>query len=133
MLVSSVIDASVLVDAVADRGARGDAARSAIAGASLAALDVTDAEILQALRGMWLRGELTDAGLLGAARDHASAPLARYPVRAFWPRILELRSNLSAYDAGYVALAEAIDAPLLTRDARLARAPGLRCEVVVLG
>ena len=46
-----------------------------------------------------------------------------------WPRAWELRTNLSAYDALYVALAEQLDAPLLSADARLARAPGPRCPV----
>jgi predicted nucleic acid-binding protein len=49
-----------------------------------------------------------------------------------WPRAWELRTNLSADDALYVALAEQLDAPLLTADARLAKAPGLRCPVEVL-
>jgi predicted nucleic acid-binding protein len=48
------------------------------------------------------------------------------------PRIWELRDNLSTYDAAYVALAEAMDTALLTGDARLARAPGIRCEVELL-
>jgi predicted nucleic acid-binding protein len=52
--------------------------------------------------------------------------------RSLWPRAWELRTNLSAYDALDVALAERLDAPLLTADARLARAPGLRCPVEVL-
>ena len=47
-------------------------------------------------------------------------------------RVWELRDNLSAYDAAYVALAEIIDCPLVTADARLSRAPGLRCAVTVL-
>lgn len=54
---------------------------------------------------------------------------AATPSRALWPRAWELRTNLSAYDALYVALAEQLNAPLLTADARLARAPGLRCVV----
>jgi hypothetical protein len=53
-------------------------------------------------------------------------------MRSLWPRAWELRTNLSAYDALYVALAEQLDAPLLTADARLAGAPGLRCLVEVL-
>jgi len=55
--------------------------------------------------------------------------LRRHPIRSLWPRAWELRTNLSAYDALTVALAEQLDAPLLTADARLARAPGLRCVV----
>jgi predicted nucleic acid-binding protein len=55
--------------------------------------------------------------------------LRRHPSRSLWPRAWELRTNLSAYDALTVALAEQLDVPLLTSDARLARAPGLRCVV----
>jgi predicted nucleic acid-binding protein len=55
--------------------------------------------------------------------------LRRHPSRSLWPRAWELRTNLSAYDALTVALAEQLDVPLLTADARLARAPGLRCVV----
>ncbi len=55
--------------------------------------------------------------------------LRRHPSRSLWPRAWELRTNLSAYDALAVALAEQLDVPLLTADARLARAPGLRCVV----
>ena len=58
--------------------------------------------------------------------------LRRYPSRALWPRAWELRTNLTAYDALYVALAEQLDAPLLTADARLARAPGLRCSIEIV-
>jgi predicted nucleic acid-binding protein len=59
------------------------------------------------------------------------AGLRRHPSRSLWPRAWELRTNLSAYDAPYVALAEQLDAPLLTADARLAKAPGPRCVVEV--
>ena len=55
------------------------------------------------------------------------------PHRLLAPRVWELRDNLSAYDASYVALAEALQIPLVTTDARLARAPGIRCEVEVSG
>jgi predicted nucleic acid-binding protein len=55
--------------------------------------------------------------------------LRRHPSRSLWPRAWELRTNLSAYDALTVALAEQLDVPLLTADARLARAAGLRCVV----
>jgi predicted nucleic acid-binding protein len=55
--------------------------------------------------------------------------LRRHPSRSLWPRAWELRTNLSAYDALTVALAEQLDVLLLTADARLARAPGLRCVV----
>ena len=55
-----------------------------------------------------------------------------HPTRILWPRAWELRTNLSACDALDVALAEQLDAPLLTADARIARAPGLRCQVELI-
>lgn len=74
-------------------------------------------------------------GEIGAARgrralaDLADFPLRRYPHDFLLPRIWELRHDLTAYDGAYVALAEALDAPLLTRDRRLAAAAGHRARV----
>ena len=67
-----------------------------------------------------------------ALSDLADFPLHRYGHEFMLPRIWELRDNLTAYDAAYVALAEALDAPLLTRDARLAAAPGHRARIEVV-
>lgn len=58
--------------------------------------------------------------------------LERYPHEPFLPRIWMLRRNLTAYDAAYIALAEALDAPLLTSDGRVARAPGISARVEVI-
>lgn len=78
------------------------------------------------------------AGRLDARRaelalvDLMDLPLERAPHRPLLPRCWELRQNLTPYDASYVALAEALEAVLITADARLAAAPGIRCEVSVL-
>jgi predicted nucleic acid-binding protein len=128
-----VIDASALVDAVADPSPHGDAVRTALAGRRMLVMDFTDAEVLQGLRSLRHRREIDDLDVRRALHRYRAAPLERYPALAFGPRVLDLAANLSAYDAGYVALAEALDAPLLTRDARLARAPGPRCEIVLVG
>ena len=58
--------------------------------------------------------------------------MTRYPVLALLDRVWELRDNLSAYDATYVALAEALNCAWLTADIRLSRAPGTRCPVTVV-
>ena len=60
-------------------------------------------------------------------------PLTRVPLVALLPRIWQLRHNLSDHDAAYVALAEAIGAPLVTADRPIATVPGLRCEVELIG
>ena len=76
-------------------------------------------------------------GDIDSARGHlalavlADFPVRRYPHDFLLPRIWELRNNLTAYDAAYVALAEALDAPLLTRDGRLAAATGHRARIEV--
>ena len=59
-------------------------------------------------------------------------PITLHPAEPFLHRMWELRHNVTPYDAWYVALAEALDAPLLTTDARLARSIGIRCEIVVV-
>ena len=64
--------------------------------------------------------------------DLVDLPLQRHPHDWLLPRVWELRNNLTAYDAVYVALAEALDAPLVTRDARLAAAPGHSVKVEVM-
>jgi predicted nucleic acid-binding protein len=88
-----------------------------------------DVEVLHALRRYSLSGDLSDSrGRLALSRL-SSTRLTRYPHASFVRRIWELRHDLTAYDAAYVALAEVLDAPLLTMDARLAQAPGIRAEV----
>ena len=83
-----------------------------------------DIEVAQVLRRFSLAGELNASRGLQAIEDLSDFPLSRYPHDLFLPRIWELRHNVTAYDAAYIALAEALDAPLLTRDARLASAAG---------
>lgn len=81
------------------------------------------------LRG-WVRGSTLSAGRAEAAlTDLADFPGTRHPHEPLLPRVWALRDTVSAYDAQYVALAEALDAVLLTGDARLARAPGLSVQL----
>lgn len=91
---------------------------------SLHAPHLLDVEVAQILRRYALRGELTPARGNAALDWLAEVPLARYPHAALLPRMWALRWNMTAYDAAYVALAEALGATLLTRDRRLASAPG---------
>ncbi len=91
---------------------------------ALCAPHVIDAEVIHALRGMVLRHRLMPGRAAAAVSDFLALPIERYPHRDLLFRAWQLRENFTAYDACYVALAEVLDIPLLTRDARLARAPG---------
>jgi predicted nucleic acid-binding protein len=91
-----------------------------------------DTEIANALRGHVHRGELDQRSgweILYALRWLG---ITRHGTFSMLDRVWELRHNLSADDASYVALAEALQCPLVTGDARISRAPGLRCPVTVL-
>ena len=123
-----VIDASVLVAALLVAGP----ARSRLANDNLQAPELIDAELLSVLRRLVLANTVQDSHALQALATADRLGLRRHQMRSLWPRAWELRTNLSAYDALYVALAEQLNAPLLTADARLARAPGLRCLVEVV-
>jgi predicted nucleic acid-binding protein len=93
-------------------------------GQSLHAPHLLDVEIAQVVRRYEARGEIDDARGRQALSDLGDLPIHRYPHDLLIPRVWELRRNLSAYDAVYVALAEGLDAPLLTRDHKLADAVG---------
>ena len=83
------------------------------------------------LRKQWIGGTLTDTRFRQAVDDLLALPLTRFPAGRLMVRAFELRANLTAYDAAYVALAEGLGCPLVTADARLARAPNVRCEIEV--
>jgi predicted nucleic acid-binding protein len=89
-------------------------------GETLHAPHLLDLEVAQVLRRYSLAGELNTARGLEALEDLTDLPLTRYPRDLLLPRIWGLRRNLTAYDAVSVALAEALAAPLITRDAALA-------------
>jgi predicted nucleic acid-binding protein len=89
---------------------------------ALHAPHLLDVEVAQVIRRYAASGEVDSERGRMALTDLADFPLRRYPHDFLLPRIWDLRNNLTAYDAAYVALAEALDAPLLTRDRRLAAA-----------
>jgi predicted nucleic acid-binding protein len=127
-----VVDASVLVTALADDGADGDAARARLRGRRLAAPELIDLEVLSVLRRGHASGALDLRRVDLAIADLLDLPIERARHSQLLLRCWELRHDLTPYDASYVALAEALDAELLTADARLAAAPGIRCTVSVL-
>ena len=128
-----VVDASVVVTALADDGADGDAARGRLRGERLVAPHLIDLEVTSAWRRLVVTGDLDDRRVALALADLRSLRVDRVPHLPLVGRCWELRENLTVYDAAYVALAEIMDVVLLTADARLAGAPGARCEVELLG
>ena len=100
-------------------------------GETLHAPHLVDLEILQVLRRYEAAGEISAERAREALDDLSAFRLHRWAHDALAMRIWGLRQNLTAYDAAYIALAEALGAPLLTRDRRLASAPGIRTRVEV--
>jgi predicted nucleic acid-binding protein len=127
-----VVDASVVAPALGDDDAGGDRARSRLAGEHLVAPALIDIEVASVWRRASRAGRLSDRRAGQALADLADAPLARAPHLPLMNRVWDLRDNLSAYDAAYIALTELLDTVLLTADSSLAAAPGIRCEVEVL-
>lgn len=126
----TVLDASVIVDALAVSGEAGDAARRALRDVEiLQAPEVVTAEAVSALRALTLRGELDDRPARAAIEAIRSMRRVLYPIDPFLERIWELRERVTVYDAWYVALAEHLGTELVTADERLARVQGLRCSV----
>lgn len=125
-----VIDASVVVEALLNTPS------GLLIGARLLAEDeslhtphLLDIEVAQVLRRYARSGVLDASHAMKALEVFAALPFIRYPHHTLLRRIWELRHNLTAYDAAYVALAEALGAPLLTRDAALASASGHRARI----
>ncbi|MGA2471839.1 MAG: type II toxin-antitoxin system VapC family toxin [Solirubrobacteraceae bacterium] len=128
-----VVDASVLVNALADDAADGRRARAELrAAGEVAAPDLVDVETVAGLRRCWLAGTLSARRFAAALEDLEALAIDRYPTLGLMRRAYELRANVSAYDAAYVALAETLGCELLTADGRLAKAPGVHCAVRVL-
>jgi predicted nucleic acid-binding protein len=101
-------------------------------GQTLHAPHLIDVEVAQVLRRYALTRQMSAARCQLALDDWSGFRVERYAHEMLLARIWALRENLTAYDAAYVALAEGLDAPLLTRDARLAVAPGHRARVDVI-
>jgi predicted nucleic acid-binding protein len=125
-----VVDASVVLELLLATPAAVSVERRLFAGGqSLHAPHLLDLEVAQVLRRYFLAGRLTtDRGSI-ALEYLSGLPLTRYPHDVLLPRIWELRHNVTAYDAAYLALAETLRAPLLTRDRALASATGHTARV----
>jgi predicted nucleic acid-binding protein len=128
-----VLDASAVLELllVTDKGDR-VAERIAAPEETLHAPHLLDLEVAQVLRRYVARNQLDAVRAGQAIEDLRDLDLNRYPHDVLLARIWELRQNATAYDAAYLALAEALGAPLLTTDARLRGVPDARAQVEVL-
>lgn len=128
-----VIDASVLFEVVADT-ARAEPIRQRLAAdTDHAAPHLIDVEVFGVIRRERLRGAFDATASGQAVADLRDWPGERYGHRSLLDRAWELRETIRGWDAVYVALAEALDVPLLTTDVRLASAPGPTCVIEVVG
>jgi predicted nucleic acid-binding protein len=128
-----VIDASALLEVLLATDA-GERVRARVyrEGETLHAPHLLDLEIIQVLRRGCLIGELQPHRAAEALADLDGLRIVRHPHQPYVPRIWQLRHSLTAYDAAYVALAEALEAPLITRDGRMASAHGHRAKIELI-
>jgi predicted nucleic acid-binding protein len=123
-----VVDASVIVAALVDSGAEGAWAEEVVGSKDLAAPHLMPVEAANILRLAAQAGDISQDVASLAHTDLLALPVELFPYEPFAPRVWELRGSVTAYDAWYVALAEALGIGLATLDRRLTRAPGPRCE-----
>jgi predicted nucleic acid-binding protein len=125
-----VVDASAVLDLLR-RVPGADAIELSLfaSGETLHAPHLIDVEVAQAARRLAAARQLDESRGGQLLADLVAMPIRRYPHRLLLDRVWSLRDNLSAYDAMYVALAEVLDAPLITRDGRLARTKGHKARI----
>lgn len=128
-----VADASVVAAALVDGGRDGIWAARLLASDDLAAPHLMPAEVANILRRAALAREISEDVAALAHGDLVALPVELFPYEPFAERVWDLRRNVTAYDAWYVALAEALGARLATLDVRLRRAVGPRCGFVTPG
>ncbi len=124
-----VVDASAIVESVVLERHIPELSDRLTNDGDLHAPHLVDVEVLHALRRLVASGALSSDRASDARVDAANLLIMRYPHLGLLERAWELRDNLTVYDAVYVALAELLDAPLVTCDARLAQAPGHDAEI----
>ena len=125
-----VLDASIVVAVLTD-GRGGAWARTRMRSQAMLAPHLMPVEVAQGLRRLVASGEIEEADARRGLQALVEWPVTLVDFAPFAARVWELRDTVSSYDAWYVAVAEAVVAPLVTLDARLARAPGTRCVVEV--
>jgi predicted nucleic acid-binding protein len=124
-----VVDTSAVLEALAVADPAAGVLQRLGSNPELHAPHLIDVELLHALRRLCLSGDLSEDRAADVRTDFRDLALIRWPHDALADRVWDLRHNLTVYDAAFVALAEALDAPLLTCDGRLAAAPGHEAHV----
>jgi predicted nucleic acid-binding protein len=124
-----VVDASAMLELLLQTAAAAVVEARVFSGETLHAPHVLDLEVAQVLRRYERARTLSAVRGRQALDDLAAFRIERYAHQVFLPRVWSLRANATAYDACYLALAEALDAPLLTSDRRLASVPGHRAQI----
>ena len=121
-----------MVELLAAKTPTGDAiAHRVTAAQTLCAPYVLDGEVISALLGLMRGQKISEREADAALSSYRAFPVERQDVLPLWPRLKSLHADLSAYDAQYVALADALRVPLITADARIKRSGIARCEVEV--
>ncbi len=123
-----VADASAAIEALLNAGS----ARNALAENPIAAPHLVDAEIISALRRVVLAKTLSNKAAQTALNAWRQMEIERHPIHPLTEKIWALRNSFSAYDATYVALAAALELPLLTADKRLAKSGRRHCEIITV-
>lgn len=123
-----VLDASAAISALFNDGQ----ARELVGAEPMHAPHLIDSEVAHVLRRQVLGNSLNESTGNDLLRTWQNLGISRYPSTNLLPRIWTLKDNLSAYDATYVALAEALDCGLITADARLSRASGVGCPITLV-
>jgi predicted nucleic acid-binding protein len=123
-----VIDASAALAGLLKAGS----ARNVMVSEALHAPHLVDSEVASGLRRLHLSGQVDEGDAWRALDAWRRLGVTRYPAVSLLERIWDLRNNVSAYDAGYVSLAENLGCALVTADARLSRVPSVRCPVTVV-
>ncbi len=127
-----VLDASVLANAFTDDGPVGLVARAELArDVHWAAPEHLGVDVFSAIRGRWLGRKISEQRARDALIALAGSAVDLMPTGHLLERMWDLRSNVSGYDAAYIAVAETLDCALVTADGRLGRVSNLRCEVRV--
>lgn len=127
-----VVDAGIVAAMLVDDSDTGSVVRDVVRGQSLYAPELVDLEVTSVLRKLVRRGTVPKVRARQALGDLIELPIERARHTMLLDRCWSLRDNFTAYDASYVALAEILQVPLLTGDARLAAAPGSRCRIDVI-